>query len=175
MTSPRIYLLDSDVFIAAKNSYYAFDLCPGFWECLVRAHRHGRIASIDRVRNELLAGRKDEDLVKWVKKELPAGFFHGTDASGVPEKYGEILLWVQRHPRLLDRAKVKSATEADAWLVAYSVVKGTIVVTNEQSRPEARNEVKLPDLCENFKVPYVGTFSMLRDLAVRFELSPVGR
>jgi hypothetical protein len=25
------YILDSDVLITAKNSYYAFDLCPGFW------------------------------------------------------------------------------------------------------------------------------------------------
>ncbi|MBF0147506.1 MAG: DUF4411 family protein [Magnetococcales bacterium] len=26
------YLLDSNVFIEAKNRYYAFDICPGFWE-----------------------------------------------------------------------------------------------------------------------------------------------
>ena len=25
------YLLDSDVFMAAKNLYYSFDICPGFW------------------------------------------------------------------------------------------------------------------------------------------------
>jgi len=30
MKSHPGYVLDSDVFIAAKNAYYAFDICPGF-------------------------------------------------------------------------------------------------------------------------------------------------
>ena len=25
-----IHLIDADVFISARNSYYAFDICPGF-------------------------------------------------------------------------------------------------------------------------------------------------
>ena len=25
------YLLDSDVFIRAKNDHYGFDFCPAFW------------------------------------------------------------------------------------------------------------------------------------------------
>jgi uncharacterized protein DUF4411 len=44
------YLLDTDVFIQAKNLHYAFDVCPGFWSWLDRArhyrdglqHRKGR-------------------------------------------------------------------------------------------------------------------------------------
>lgn len=70
-----------------------------------------------------------------------------------------------------DRAKAKFATEADGWLVAYSMVKGTVVVTNEQPRPESRNRVVLPDVCVQFKVPYTDTFLMLRKLAVRFDLA----
>ena len=31
MMAGQIYLVDSDVFITAKNLYYSFDLCPGFW------------------------------------------------------------------------------------------------------------------------------------------------
>ncbi len=27
-----MYLFDANVFIEAKNRYYAFDICPGFWE-----------------------------------------------------------------------------------------------------------------------------------------------
>ncbi len=61
MTEPAPYLLDSDVFIAAKNAYYAFDICPGFWKSVIRAHTEGRARSIDRIRNELLTGRKEED------------------------------------------------------------------------------------------------------------------
>ena len=48
------YLIDSDVFITAKNLYYAFNLCPGFWDGVLRHHRAGRLFSIDRVRGEIL-------------------------------------------------------------------------------------------------------------------------
>jgi len=69
MSVRRAYLVDSDVFITAKNLYYPFDICPGFWKILLHHHRAGRVYSIDRVRGELLAGRRTEGLVRWVKNE----------------------------------------------------------------------------------------------------------
>jgi hypothetical protein len=170
MKEPAAYVLDSDVFIAAKNSYYAFDICPGFWESLVQAHQHDQVRSIDRIKAELLAGQPKEDLVLWVKETLPAGFFHGTQSEAVLDAYAEIALWVQRSAQYFDRAKAKFATEADGWLVAYSMVHGTTVVTNEQPRPDSRNRVLLPDVCAQFKVPSKDTFTMLRSLAVKLDL-----
>ncbi|MCG8556092.1 MAG: DUF4411 family protein [Proteobacteria bacterium] len=35
MVVPRFYVVDSDVFITAKNRYYAFDICPGFWKSVI--------------------------------------------------------------------------------------------------------------------------------------------
>jgi hypothetical protein len=174
MTAPPVYLLDSDVFIAAKNAYYAFDICPGFWQGLIEVNEQGRAHSIDRVRTELLAGSKEEDLVKWVRDDLPVGFFHDANATEVNTAYAEIMLWVQRSPQYVDRAKAKFATEADGWLVAYSMVNQTIVVTNEQPRPESKARILLPDVCAQFEVPYKDTFLMLRELAVRFDLAGVG-
>lgn len=171
MSTPAALVLDSDVFIAAKNAYYAFDICPGFWKALVRAHRLGRVRSIDRVRAELLSGRSEEDLVQWVRNDVPTAFFHDSTAAEVSTAFGEIMLWVQRNPQYFDRAKAKFATEADGWLVAYAMVNGTVVVTNELPRPESRSRVLLPDVCAQFEVPYQGTFSMLRELAVRFDLA----
>ena len=166
--SPR-YVLDSDVFIAAKNAYYAFDICPGFWKSLIGAHANGRVYSIDRIRTELLAGRKEEDLVQWAATEVPKSFFLDSSAEEVSAAYTDIMLWVQQSRQYYDRAKAKFATEADGWLVAYSMVKGTTVITNEQPRPDSRNRVLLPDVCEQFNVPRKDTFSMLRTLAVRFD------
>ncbi|MCY4264956.1 MAG: DUF4411 family protein [Gammaproteobacteria bacterium] len=40
--------MDSDVLITAKNLYHAFDICPGFWKCLLHYHRGSRVFSIDR-------------------------------------------------------------------------------------------------------------------------------
>ena len=84
--------------------------------------------------------------------------------------FAEVMLGVQRNPQYYDRAKAKFATEADGWLVAYSMVHGTVVVTNEQPRPESRNRVLLPDVCRQFNVKYKDTFVMLRHLGVRFGL-----
>jgi len=70
-----MYLVDSDVLISAKNAYYAFNICPGFWDSLIHYHRAGKVHSLDRIRQELMTGREDEDLVQWVKNELPDSFF----------------------------------------------------------------------------------------------------
>jgi hypothetical protein len=170
MKKPAVYVLDSDVFIAAKNTYYAFDICPGFWAGLLLGHKRDRVHSIDRIKAELLAGQPKEDLVVWIKQRVPKTFFESTQTKQVVDAYAEIVLWVQRNTQYLDRAKAKFATEADGWLVAYSMVHGTTVVTNEQPRPESRNRVLLPDVCEQFRVPRKDTFSLLRELVFQFDL-----
>jgi len=171
MAVPRRYIVDSDVFITAKNLYYAFEICPGFWASVVHHHRNGRVYSIDRVRSEVLAGRKTEDLVQWVKNDLPVGFFLDTDEEKVASAYTDVMLWVQRSPQYFDNAKAQFATGADGWLVAYARVHDAIVVTNEQPRGEAKSRVPLPNVCEQFRVTYTNTFVMLKELAVQFVLA----
>ena len=168
MSVRRAYLADSDVFITAKNLYYPFDICPGFWKSLLHHHRVGRVYSIDRVRGELLAGHSEENLVRWVREEVPSGFFLPVDTADVSDAYTDIMMWVQRQARFFDHAKAKFATGADGWLVAYARVHGAIVVTNEQSAPESKKEVTLPDLCDHFGVRRENTFAMLRALNVSF-------
>ena len=169
MTDRTTYLVDSDVLITAKNLYYAFDLCPGFWKSLLHYHGEGRVFSVDRVRNELLVGRNDEELFQWVKNDVPKGFFLPVDTDELARVYTEIMLWVQRHPNYLDHAKAKFATGADGWLVACARVRGATVVTNEQPAPASRRDVKLPDVCEEFEVPRQNTFVMLRALGAQFD------
>ena len=36
------YLLDSNVFIQAKNLHYGMDFCPGFWDWLVQKNKEGQ-------------------------------------------------------------------------------------------------------------------------------------
>lgn len=171
MTPGPIYVIDSDVFISAKNGYYAFVICPGFWDSLIYHYQHGRVYSLDRIQQELLAGRKDEDLVQWVKNDVPDGFFVPSQDPDVIRAYQDIMLWVQRNTQYVDNAKAKFATEADGWLVAYACVKGAQIVTNEQPRPEARNRILLPDVCNQFGVRYHDTFTMLKSLGVRYDFA----
>lgn len=169
MTRKRSFCLDSDVFIAAKNAYYAFAICPGFWKSLVYHHGKDRVFSIDQVRREILAGRESEDLVGWAKNELPNEFFKPTNSSDVLGAFGEVMLWAQRSTQYTEPAKAKFATEADGWLVAYARINNAIVVTNEQPRPDSKSRILLPDVCSHFKVAYYNTFAMLKDLEVCFE------
>ncbi len=165
------YILDADVLITAKNQYYAFDLCPGFWDSLIHYHKKGYINSIDRVKNELLAGAKTENLVQWVKNDVPSEFFLDADSNEVTAAYTEIMLWAQRSTQYFDFAKAKFATGADGWLVAFAKVHNIVVVTNEQPRPEAKREIKLPDVCTQFGVEYKDIFFVLRDLKISYKWS----
>lgn len=169
-----MYIVDSDVLITAKNAYYAFDICPGFWDSLIDLHNAGNVFSVDRIRQELLAGREEEDLVQWVKRDMPDSFFLSTQNAEVATAFQEVMLWVQRNPQYFDNAKAKFATEADGWLVAYARVYDDMdIVTNEQPRPGARARVLLPDICDQFDVLYLDTFAMLKASGVRYTFSGV--
>jgi len=169
MNSDHRYILDADVLITAKNQYYAFDLCPGFWSSLIHFHGEGYINSIDKVKNELLMGTDTDNLVQWVKRHVPSGFFIDTDNGDVAAAYTDVMLWVQRHPNYFDYAKAKFATGADGWLVAYAMVHGVVVVTNEQPRPEAKREIKLPDVCNQFGVVFKDVYFVLRNLKISYK------
>ena len=160
------YLIDSSVFIDAKNRYYAFSICPGFWDSLVGYHELEKVYSIEQVREELLRGR--DDLADWVKGKIPSTFFLSTQDQDVSRTYREIMIWVQRNPQFYDTAKAEFATEADGWLASYAKVYGCTVVTGEQLRPDAKNKVHLPNVCEQFGVKYRDVFQMLRDLNIEF-------
>jgi hypothetical protein len=106
--------------------------------------------------------------VQWLHKDVPANFFLASHSADVVAAYTEAMLWVQRNSQYHDNAKAKFATGADGWLVAYAKVNGSIVVTNEQPRPESRNQIKLPDVCEQFGVTYQDSFAMLKALRISF-------
>lgn len=166
------YVIDSDVLITAKNRYYAFSICPGFWDSLLHGYYIERLHSIDRVKQELLNGSPDDDLVYWVKHSVPDGFFHSCGDKSVIEAFREIMLWAQRSGQYTDSAKAKFASGADGWLVAYSRVNNATIVTNEQPAPDAKKEIKLPDVCHEFSVNYADTFAMLSSMSFKFNFNP---
>ncbi len=59
------YLLDANVFIAAKNLRYGLDFCPAFWDWLIREHEAGKVFTIEKVADELQAG--DDERAKWAE------------------------------------------------------------------------------------------------------------
>jgi len=162
------FLLDTNVFIQAKNMYYAFPICPGFWDSLLGHHDAGDLCSIDDVRHEILRGK--DDLADWVKPKVPPGFFANTGDQTVRDAYRKIIGWVQGNANYLDEAKADFAAAADGWLIAYALHNDMVVVTYEQPQ-NTRTKVKIPNVCEEFGVDYKDTFYMLKTLGVQFNWS----
>ena len=161
------YLLDANAFIEAKNSYYDFEICPGFWESLIGHFESGNLHSIEYIQQELLRG--NDDLADWVKNEAPVDFFRASQNDDVRRRYQEIILWVQRSTQFSNLAKADFAASADGWLIAYAWVNDSIVVTHEQLAPEVKSRVPIPNVCEQFGIEYKDTFFMLKALQVQFE------
>lgn len=166
-----LYLLDANIFITAHHSYYALNMCPGFWNCLIHYYNSGRILSIDRVRDELV-GYGDE-LSGWVQN-APLGLFVPSLQEPVTNSYREVMSWVYANDQFSLQAKDEFSRGADGWVVAYARAHSAIVVTLEAYQQNVRRRVPIPNVCDQFDVPRMNTFEMLRELGVRFDWRPSG-
>jgi len=122
--------------------------------------------SIDRVLAEIR--EQADDLRRWAD-DAATGLFVPTDEGSVTAAYGEVIEWVNGNSQFTPAAKAAFARKADGWVVAYGFVHGLAVVTDEVFRPDVKRRVPVPNVCQQFNVSYVNTFSMLRTLQVRFD------
>ena len=90
------FVLDSNPFIEARQRYYAFDLCPGYWKALIDRHKVGRLCTIDRVFDEL-TGLGDE-LTDWITDTVPETFVKQTRDQKVIDTFQQMLGWVSAEP-----------------------------------------------------------------------------
>jgi len=169
------FLLDANVFIEAKRRYYAFDLCPGFWDCLTSLHGAGHLYSIDRIKKELEGDRakkelerENDELVEWLSEAMPSDCFLSTDDDSVISCYRQIISWVYEQEQFKNEAKTEFGESADGWLVTCAKAREMVLVTQEVYAPDARRKVKMPNICREFGVHYTDTFGMLRELGVSF-------
>jgi hypothetical protein len=159
------------VLIDAKNRYYGFDLCPGFWDALLTAHEACSVYSLDHVRDELLSG--EDDLKSWVE-QLPDGFFLPSTSVGIAEGFRQMQSWAHGSPQFTDAAKMHFARCADGWLVAAAMVHHAKVVTLETFNPDIKKAIKIPNVARQFRVECVDTFEMLKSLRTSFALRRAG-
>jgi hypothetical protein len=66
------YLLDSNVFIQAKNLHYGFDFCPAFWDWIDQQNGNGTVYSVEKVGTELASGA--DKLADWASDRSTALF-----------------------------------------------------------------------------------------------------
>jgi len=158
------YLLDTDVFIRAKNLHYGLDFCPAFWDWLVENNEAKQVFSIERVGDELEAG--DDDLAAWAGQR-GSGFFLKPDPSILPA-LGRVSQWAtgQRY----EPAAVSTFLQvADYYLVAHAAAQGHTLVTHEIASASTKR-IKIPDACIGLGVKCMTPYEMLRRERARFVL-----
>lgn len=158
------YLLDANVFIAAKNNHYGFDFCPAFWHWLDKANTAGTVHSVERVYDELI-GRGD-DLSDWARARR--AFFLPLTPDDV-RAVAEVNRWANDSPDYDPAAKAEFADAADSFLVAQARAGGHTVVTHERIS-DGRKRIKIPNAAVAHGVQWYTPFHMLRVEQARFVL-----
>lgn len=158
------FLLDANVFIAAKNLHYGLDFCPAFWDWLIAENATGSVFSIEKVGDEVQAVA--DELSKWAQAR-GAGFFLAPDASIFPA-LRTVSNWA--NGQSYTPAAVSGFLQvADYYLVAHAKAAGHTVVTHEV--PAATiNKIKIPDACIGLGIKFMTPFEMLRRERARFVL-----
>ncbi|WP_420447294.1 DUF4411 family protein [Candidatus Palauibacter sp.] len=162
------YLIDANVFIQAKNLHYGFDFCPAFWDWLVEQNRTGKVASIEKVADELHAGA--DELSSWaaVRSER---FFLRPDKAVVSALHS-VSDWASGSG--YQPAAVATFLQvADYWLVGHALAHDCTVVTHEVPADTER-KVKIPNACIDLGVPCMNPYEMLRRERASFVLGSGG-
>ena len=160
------YLLDANVFIQAKNLHYGLDFCPAFWEWLIVHNAAGRVASIEKVGDEIEAG--GDELAAWAGQRGPS-FFLKPDAAILPALRSVSTWATGQH---YEPAAVSTFLQvADYYLVAHALAHGHTVVTHEIAA-NSRKKIKIPDVCIGLNIKCMTPFEMLRRERARFVLGP---
>lgn len=151
-----VYLVDSDVFIQAKNAHYGFDFCPGFWDWIEQAHASGVIASVEKVGEELKRGH--DELASWATAQ--SGLFLVPDQS-VAQSLARVSVWAAGAGYRAGAVNTFLAS-GDYFLIAHAHAHACTVVTHEVSAPDSQKKVKIPDACNGVGVNSVRPWDMLR-------------
>ncbi len=151
-------IFDANVFIEAKNRYYAFDINPGFWYWIQDAHSRSEVATIDKVAAEIGAG--NDQLKAWFK-EMPPTFAIPFALSDQPY-VTQLGQWAIRQS-FTQAAIDEFMGSADLFLIAKAAANNHVIVSHETLiDPNAKKRVKMPNACAEVGVECISIYESLR-------------
>lgn len=160
------YLLDADVFIRAKNLHYGLDFCPAFWDWLIEQNTAGTLFSVEKVGDEVLAGK--DELSEWAE-DRGEDFFVRPDAATFPA-LAAVSAWATGQS--YEPSAISTFLQvADYYLVAQAQAGKHTVVTHEIPSASTRR-IKIPDACIGLGIKCMTPYEMLRHERARFVLGP---
>ena len=142
-----MYVLDTNVISALHKNYYRSRFVT-LWKQFDELVGAGEVTSTREVYHELQDGVVGAD-TNWAKTN--AKLFtnpNAKEASFVAKIYS-----VAHFQANIERQKlIRGGRNADAFIIARAfAIEGT-VVTMERFKPQA---VKIPNICDHFKIPYL--------------------
>lgn len=163
------YVLDTNFFVQAHRMHYPFDIFPSFWNKVKELAEVGVIVSLDKVRNELVHNK--DHLTDWIETNLPKDFFQSSEV--IINQYSAVASWAASRSSHYTQAALNeflNVDEADAWLVAYSLVdcQNRILITHEIPQPQGRKKIKIPEACNATGVAFMDTITMMRQIGISF-------
>jgi hypothetical protein len=158
-----MFLIDANVLITAKNTYYPLEHIPQFWDWLINKGYEGEIKMPREIYDEV--ANYSDDLADWIK---------GEDAKSalLLEEDADLRLVQQalRHGYQSNDAKFTDSelikVGRDAFLVGYGLAdnKRTIVTKEVTKRTRRLGSTRLPDACDDCAVSWCDDFTMYRAL-----------
>lgn len=158
------YLIDTNVFIQAKDSFYGMDIAPSFWKQIDERIRDGRLTLCRFIVDELTKGK--DNLSRWiVNNDYSEVILEESFYEDVLDNYEKISDYVESHPKWSDENKKKFLKGADSWVIAVAMAVNGIVVTQEKKIDDANNtkKVKIPNVAEHFGVETMDIFTYMRE------------
>lgn len=142
-----MYVLDTNVISSLHRNYYRSRFVS-LWKQFDELVAAGMITSTREASHELNDGMAGAD-TEWAKANVKLFVTpDAKEASFVAQIYS-----VPHFQANIEKQKIiKGGRNADAFIVARAFAIGGSVVTMERLKP---NAVKIPNICEHFKIPYL--------------------
>ena len=160
------YLLDSNVFIQAKNGPYSFEIAPGFWKWLESFSHEQSFLTIKEVRDELI--EYDDELKDWILN-FPRNYFIEADLA-IQSNLKTITNYVMTNTSFTPHYRNDFLAKADPWLIATALTRDYVVVTHEVKAGPGTRKVKIPNVCDYFGVNYINVFNLMKIKKVELKL-----
>ena len=168
-----MYIMDTNTFITAKNTFYAYDIVPSFWSTLLGMFKTGKVKVIDAVADEIADGK--DDLTEWFGENIKKSADDAGDSYVIQAKqngtvlqnYQNIANLVMQNAQYKESEKSRFLSRADPWLIAAGKALNATIVTQEVLSGKGTRKVKIPDICQQVGVKYVNLYDMMRAVGIK--------